>query len=99
MRNELGSAAFKRENRAVRDAARPLSAVRDAKVLIERFDALIDLLGGRVSADCVAEFRAELGLEPTDDALHEWRKRAKDLRYVLELVRDVRPSMMRGLAH
>src|SRR5687768_5896640 len=42
LRGAVGGAVYTRENAALRDAARPLSGVRDAKVLIETADALID---------------------------------------------------------
>lgn len=37
----LGERRYRRENRAFRDAARPLSQVRDARVLIQAFDGLV----------------------------------------------------------
>jgi CHAD domain-containing protein len=40
MRDALGEDAYRRENEALRDAARPLSASRDSKVLLEATDAL-----------------------------------------------------------
>jgi CHAD domain-containing protein len=40
VREELGEKAFKRENRALRDAARTLSASRDAEVKLATLDAL-----------------------------------------------------------
>src|SRR4029453_4660084 len=40
LRAALGNRAYRRENRALRDAARPLSEARDAKVLVETFDEL-----------------------------------------------------------
>lgn len=40
MREALGIRDYRRENRALRDAARPLSEARDAKVLVETLDAL-----------------------------------------------------------
>jgi CHAD domain-containing protein len=40
VREPLGRKLFKRENRAFRGAGRPLSSVRDAKVLIEALDKL-----------------------------------------------------------
>ena len=161
VRGELGAAAFNRENKSVRDASRPLSEVRDAKVLIERLDALNDLSKGRVSSDGIANLRHELvarrrvargrtigdsdtlfsilrqardvrrrskrwplrrrgwnaiedglgkvykqgkaamlnvRLQSTDETLHEWRKRAKDLRYELELLRNICPVVMKRLA-
>jgi CHAD domain-containing protein len=41
VRDELGDEAYRRENLAFRDAARPLAEVRDATVLIETLDALV----------------------------------------------------------
>jgi CHAD domain-containing protein len=41
-RDELGDDVYRRENRAFRDAGRRLSGVRDAAVLVETLDALID---------------------------------------------------------
>ncbi len=38
LRETLGSTAYRRENQALRDAARPLSATRDAKVLTDVLD-------------------------------------------------------------
>jgi CHAD domain-containing protein len=41
LRDAVGKAAYARENAALRDAARPLSSVRDARVLIETLEALL----------------------------------------------------------
>jgi CHAD domain-containing protein len=41
-RDELGDDVYRRENRGFRDAGRRLSGVRDAAVLVETLDALID---------------------------------------------------------
>ena len=40
LRKVLSRADYRREDRLLRDAARPLSAARDAKVLVEAFDGL-----------------------------------------------------------
>lgn len=40
LRNALGEETYRRENGALRDAARPLSEIRDSKVLLETLDAL-----------------------------------------------------------
>jgi CHAD domain-containing protein len=40
LRKSLGDRAYTRENLALRDAARPLAEVRDAKILLETSDAL-----------------------------------------------------------
>jgi CYTH domain-containing protein/CHAD domain-containing protein len=42
VRDELGEKAFKRENHALRDAARLLSASRDAEVKLATLDALVE---------------------------------------------------------
>src|SRR5581483_6306980 len=36
--------------------------------------------------------------EPSDERLHEWRKRVKDLRYALELLEPLRPKKLHRLA-
>ena len=45
IREPLGERRFRRENEALRDAARPLSEVRDAKILVEAFDGLVGAAG------------------------------------------------------
>jgi CHAD domain-containing protein len=45
LRDQLGKAAYARENGALRDAARPLGSVRDARVLPEVLDSLISRYG------------------------------------------------------
>jgi CHAD domain-containing protein len=149
VRDGLGEKTFKKENRAFRDAARPLSAARDAKVLVDALDGLIEHANGtiegaklawlrrtlvekrqatrkqalgrgrgidgvvraleqarmRVSewplADCdvkavkrgvrnaYAKARRAMKRARKDDsdaALHEWRKRTKDVRYQFKLL-------------
>ena len=36
--------------------------------------------------------------DPSDEKLHEWRKRVKDLRYQLELLEPVWPDVMKATA-
>jgi CYTH domain-containing protein/CHAD domain-containing protein len=147
IREELGEKTFKRENRALRDAARLLSASRDAEVKLATLDALVEgagdpppgataLLREALQADRdrivgagsdgvddavaaieevagrVPEWRlhhggwkliapgldtaygegreafAALGAEPSFDAVHDLRKRGKDLWYQVRLLRD-----------
>jgi CHAD domain-containing protein len=45
VRPELGEKVYRRENATFRDAARPLSEVRDARVLVEALDALAERCG------------------------------------------------------
>ena len=40
LRGALGDAEFRRENRILRDASRPLTAVRDAKILVDTLELL-----------------------------------------------------------
>ena len=161
VRGELGEKTFDRENRAYRDAGRPLSTVRDAKILVDSLDALTKHFNGRLDPRKFAWLRRALldrrretraatlqrdhavtsvvktlreaharvnkwplkrkgwkaiegGLHkvykqgrramkaatdnPSDDALHEWRKRAKDLRYELELLSGIHRTQITPLA-
>ena len=153
LRGELGERGFRRENAALRDIARQLSATRDATVMLATLDALIErhprklgrrkgvlALRRRVAAESArmqgrtlatpaerAEVLGELhafrwrvaawslarepGLRAVDAelerlyrqgrrrhrrlarghgertlAMHEWRKRVKDLRYAAEML-------------
>jgi CYTH domain-containing protein/CHAD domain-containing protein len=147
VRDELGEKTFKRENRALRDAARTLSASRDAEVKLATLDALGEgegdvppgptalwrdaleadrdrIVGGESAgpAEAVAAIEAvaarapewklradgwkllapgldtdyrdgrdafaALGDETGFEAVHELRKRGKDLWYQLRLLRD-----------
>jgi len=161
--DELGEKDFARENRTFRDAGRPLSEVRDAKVMLDTLDALKKHYKGKLAAGSFKRVRAALkarrrdvrqrvlgkkhsitpvlsqvrkssrrvphwplehngwkavagglgksyrkgrrameaatnGDAPDDDALHEWRKRTKDLRYQIELLARAWPETMGPLA-
>src|SRR5882757_3585128 len=48
LRDALGKSTYTRENRALRDVARPLSKVRDSKVLLDTLQKLND----RFHQDC-----------------------------------------------
>src|SRR3954454_9440642 len=41
VRDEMGAKPFRKEKRTFRDARRPLSAARDAKVLVDTLDGLV----------------------------------------------------------
>jgi len=62
-RPELGDDAYRRENRALRDASRILSPVRDAWVLVEALDDLVTPADEDVHPEAVAAFRAVLVAE------------------------------------
>ncbi len=159
MREPLSRTARRRENTALRDAARPLSRLRDAAVLLETLDdltegqqdpspqslaplrgALADVHREAITSTKTRSLRTRLaqwlsrfptyplrctrsaldftpllpGLrrtyrdgrramqsaldDPTDDRFHEWRKRAKDLRYELEFLTPLDAPTLRPLA-
>lgn len=64
VRPQLGKKRFRRENRTMRDAARLISAARDADVLVEAFDGLVaaspegGLTGLRAELVAIADERA-----------------------------------------
>jgi CHAD domain-containing protein len=60
VRDELGAKAYRRENHSFRDAARPLTEVRDAKVLVDTLDKLAKQYAGQLSADEVDRVRQQL---------------------------------------
>jgi CHAD domain-containing protein len=60
VRAELGEGAYRRENRALRDAARLLSPVRDAWVLVEALDDLVTPAEDDLSPESVACLRGVL---------------------------------------
>ena len=163
VRGELGGRRFNRENAAFRDAGRPLSEARDAKVMVDTLDELATHYKGQLASGSFKQLRAALearrrevrkrvlggkqataartivsavrksarrvpdwplshkgwraiaaGLRRTyrqgrdamnaairddsDEAFHEWRKRAKDLRYALELLARAWPETMQAMA-
>jgi CHAD domain-containing protein len=160
-RPAIGEKAYRAENTCFRDAARPLTEVRDAKIFIETLDGLIDRFQEHIAGRAFNDVRAALqdnlravrkrvldeqdafavagevvrqapervkgwadvpnrwssvgqGLEdtyrragaafeeaaadPTVEALHEWRKQAKYLRYQLEVLRPLWPERLGELA-
>jgi CYTH domain-containing protein/CHAD domain-containing protein len=153
IREELGEKTFKRENRALRDAGRLLSASRDAEVKLETLESLAasdgDVPAGvtvrwrdalsadrdrivGTEADGVEEATRAIELvtarapkwkirrdgwkllapgldtaysdgreaflalpaEPDFEAVHELRKRGKDLWYQVRLLRDAWPAVL-----
>jgi CYTH domain-containing protein/CHAD domain-containing protein len=157
VRDELGEKAFKRENRALRDAARQLSASRDAEVKLATLDSLVAgegdappaatalwrealvadrdrIVGGAGDGtdDAVSAIEAvaahapqwklrtagwklvapgidtayregreaftALGKEPGFEAVHELRKRGKDLWYQVRLLREAWPTVLDATA-
>ena len=60
VRPQLGQRTYRRENRALRDAARQLSGVRDAWVLVEALDGLLIPAADALSDHAVAALRTAL---------------------------------------
>jgi CHAD domain-containing protein len=161
VRPAIGEKTYRAENICFRDAARPLTEVRDAKTLLEALDGLAEQAQGHVTAGTFGGARAALqkelravrkrvldeqdafavaaevvrqsrerakdwadvpdkwsslgpGVEdtyhkaraafreaeadPGVEALHEWRKQAKYLRYQLEVLRPLWPERLGELA-
>jgi CHAD domain-containing protein len=159
MRDALGRKVYRRDNSRFRDAGRPLSEVRDAGVLVETLDQLIERYGDQGRPEVIGSARERLlrrkrevyqrvldegdalakvarameeargdvkrwevagddwealegGLKGiygrghrafhealesrTDENLHEWRKRVKDLWYVMDLLKPIRPGFTEG---
>ena len=91
MRDALAKDEYRRENERLRDAARPLSAMRDADVLLTTLDGLmrksdpverrvLHIMRGRLMADRRAvqrRFRAEHALATARELVETARRRAR----------------------
>jgi len=60
MRNALSDATYRHENIALRDAARPLRAIRDCKILLETLEKLVSRYGTHARAVPLGAFRRVL---------------------------------------
>jgi CHAD domain-containing protein len=65
LRSVLGDAIYARENAALRDAARPLSRIRDGKVLLDTLDLVMDRFGAEARAVPTDGLRRALSRERT----------------------------------
>jgi CHAD domain-containing protein len=65
LRDAVGKASYERDNVALRDATRPLSAARDGKVLLETLDQLVERYGAASHAIVLDRFRTALRRERT----------------------------------
>lgn len=93
VRTALGSRVYDRENAGFRDAARPLTEVRDAKVLIDTLDKLTEHFGEQVDGSALEDVRRGLrahqrevrrrvlkednALEPVKESLEAARERVE----------------------
>jgi CHAD domain-containing protein len=89
IRPEIGEKLYRRENSCFRDAARPLTEVRDARILVETLDKLVEHFQEHVSGRSFADVRKAL-----QDHLRAVRKRVLDEQdafvVVAETVRQAR---------
>jgi CHAD domain-containing protein len=73
VRPALGEKAFQRENTCFRDAARPLTEVRDARILVETLDKLIEHFKEHMAGQSFSDVRKSLQAH-----LREVRRRVLD---------------------
>ena len=66
VRKELGGKRFDRENRVFRDSGRPLSEVRDAKVMVDTLGELAKQFRGKLRPDSFKSLRAALNARRRD---------------------------------
>src|SRR4051812_739244 len=94
LRKALGQRRYRRANAAFRDTARPLTELRDAKVLLETLDGLVERFGGEVDKQALEEARRALreqqqevrravleddhAREPVEESLETAENRVKD---------------------
>ena len=80
---------YKEENAWFRDAARPLSAARDAKVMVDTYDAVMERFGHEVDRPSFAPLRKKLTLrmrgtveeaKAIDERLAEFHQRLEEAR-------------------
>lgn len=96
MREAVGERAYGRENRALRDAARTLSAPREARVLLQtlaRIDALRDPALAPLRREAVAALRRPHPVAPLEAALAATGERTGRWR----VPRAMRPMLASGL--
>jgi len=91
VRDELGNKQFDRENRTFRDAGRPLSEVRDAKVLLDTLDELARHYKVRLNSGSFKRLRSALRARRRDVR----RRVLKKDRATTSIVREVRRSSRR----
>jgi CHAD domain-containing protein len=106
VRKELGEREFDRENKTLRNAGRPLSEVRDAKVMVETLDELGEHYKKQLSAEAFKNLRAALNTRRRElrkkvlEKQHAARSIAASLRKSARRVSDWRlpHSGWKGLA-
>lgn len=66
VREELGSEFYREKNYCFRDAARPLTQIRDAQILVETVDRLKPQLAQAIGAPALAKIRHALAANQTE---------------------------------
>jgi len=89
LRDALGKKTYKRENTALRDAARPLSEIRDGRVLLDALSSLVKYYGAPAKSLHLTKFKQSLSRRRTlsrqkvlgkSGPLHDARKTLRKVR-------------------
>jgi CHAD domain-containing protein len=89
IRDALGRATYKKENAALRDAARPLSEVRDGRVLVDALNSLVEYSVAPAAALPLTNFKRALSRRRTE-LRHKILEESGPLRAARKALRDIR---------
>jgi CHAD domain-containing protein len=89
LRDALGRSTYKKENAALRDAARPLSEVRDGRVLLDALNSLVEYYGAPAAALPLSNFKRALSRRRTE-LRHKILEERGPLRAARKALRDIR---------
>jgi CHAD domain-containing protein len=89
IRDALGRSTYKKENAALRDIARPLSEVRDGRVLLDALNSLVEYYGGPPSALHLTNFKRALSRRRTE-LRNKILEHRGPLRAARKALRDIR---------
>jgi CHAD domain-containing protein len=89
VRDDINSEVFAQENICFRDAGRHLSAVRDAAVMLETFDNLVDHFSAQLTAEAFSELRNVLRRSSTVPRAEKQKALAKAAKMVAAARRRV----------
>ncbi len=87
-RSGLGERVYRRENAALRDAARRLSALRDAEALLETYDKLSERFEGEIDRRRIAPVRRVLAAHRAELGKDDLEASIAGFRADLEAVRE-----------
>ena len=89
LRDALGRSTYKKENAALRDAARPLSEVRDGRVLLDALNSVLEYYGAPAAALPLTNFKRALSRRRTE-LRHKILDERGPLRAARKALRDIR---------